>query len=166
MIRTMLCAAALVVPGLAAAKLPPPPQDPAALAKAAEAKAKSAWASKVAAYKLCLVQDRLAARFGDKAGNRGAAVPVSTTVPATPSNAGNPVTGAQGGGTPVVAEAPKLANCTDPGPFTYTPPGQKPLEAAGAHSPAATAVRPPTTGVPEAAMDPAGKPGASGAQKP
>ena len=35
--------------------------------------------------------------------------------------------------------------CTDPGPFVYTPTEVKPLEQAGAHSPAATAATPPVT---------------------
>lgn len=38
--------------------------------------------------------------------------------------------------------------CTDPGPFAYTP---KPIEAAGAHSPPATASSPPSTTQPAAA---------------
>jgi hypothetical protein len=42
----------------AAAKLPPP--SPEAAATAAAAKDKTAWTEKVAAYKLCLAQDRLA----------------------------------------------------------------------------------------------------------
>jgi hypothetical protein len=41
-----------------------------------------------------------------------------------------------------VKPAATTAPCTDPGPFAYTPP---PLEAAGAHSPAATAAGPPST---------------------
>jgi hypothetical protein len=36
--------------------------------------------------------------------------------------------------------------CADPGPFAYTPP---PLEASGAHSPAATAAGPPSTQAPQ-----------------
>ena len=51
----------MMVAGVAMAKLPPP--DDAAKAKAAEAKNKTAWSSKVAAYKLCLVQDRVAAQY-------------------------------------------------------------------------------------------------------
>ena len=43
------------------------------------------------------------------------------------------------------------ASCTDPGPFAYTPPAAKPLEAAGAHSPPGTASSPPSTLVPAAA---------------
>ena len=38
--------------------------------------------------------------------------------------------------------------CADPGPFAYTPPGQKPLEAAGAHSPPGKAISPPNTNTP------------------
>lgn len=37
--------------------------------------------------------------------------------------------------------------CSDPGPFSYTP---KPIEAAGAHSPPATASSPPNTTKPAA----------------
>lgn len=40
--------------------------------------------------------------------------------------------------------------CTDPGPFAYTPPVAKPIEAAGAHSPPGTASSPPNTQVPQA----------------
>ena len=47
--------------------------------------------------------------------------------------------------------ATATAGCADPGPFSYTPPEAKPLEAAGAHSPAGTATSPPNTAVPAAA---------------
>lgn len=40
--------------------------------------------------------------------------------------------------------------CADPGPFSYTPPAEKPAEAAGAHSPAGTASSPPSTQAPAA----------------
>ena len=40
--------------------------------------------------------------------------------------------------------------CADPGPFAYTPPVAKPLEAAGAHSPPGTASSPPSTNTPAA----------------
>ncbi len=43
------------------------------------------------------------------------------------------------------------SGCTDPGPFAYTPPEAKPIEAAGAHSPPGTASSPPSTQVPSAA---------------
>ncbi len=42
------------------------------------------------------------------------------------------------------------AACADPGPFAYTPPEVKPLEAAGAHSPPGTASSPPNTTQPAA----------------
>ncbi|MBL0943716.1 MAG: hypothetical protein IBJ04_05255 [Hydrogenophaga sp.] len=42
--------------------------------------------------------------------------------------------------------------CTDPGPFAYVPP--KPAEAAGAHSPAAPAVSPPSQQAPAGAPTP------------
>ena len=41
--------------------------------------------------------------------------------------------------------------CADPGPFAYTPPSAKPLEASGAHSPPGTASSPPSTQTPAAA---------------
>lgn len=47
------------VSGLAFGKLPPANDE--AKAKAEQAKAKSAWSDKIAAYKLCMVQDRVAA---------------------------------------------------------------------------------------------------------
>jgi len=47
--------------GVAFAKLPPLSDE--AKAKAAEAAVKSAHASKVAAYKLCLVEDKVAATY-------------------------------------------------------------------------------------------------------
>jgi len=46
---------------VAQAKLPAP--TPEAKAKADEAKAKTAWSDKVAAYKLCLAQDKVAADY-------------------------------------------------------------------------------------------------------
>lgn len=47
--------------GTAFAKLPPP--TPEAAAAAAAAKDKTAWSDKVAAYKLCLAQDRVAKHY-------------------------------------------------------------------------------------------------------
>lgn len=46
--------------------------------------------------------------------------------------------------------APTGSGCTDPGPFAYTPPEAKPIEAAGAHSPPGTASSPPNTQAPAA----------------
>jgi len=50
------------------------------------------------------------------------------------------------------------AACADPGPFAYTPPAAKPVEASGAHSPPGTASSPPSTQVPAAVSIPASKP--------
>ena len=119
-IRSLVLAfCAIGVCSIAMAKLPAP--SPEAAAKAAEAAAKAAWAGKVDGYKLCVVQDRLAARYRKTA--------------ATPT-----------------APAP----CTAPGPFAYTPPESKPIEASGAHSPPGTATSPPSTSSP-AATTPAPK---------
>ena len=41
------------------------------------------------------------------------------------------------------------SGCTDPGPFAYTAPVEKPIEASGAHSPPGTASSPPSTQVPQ-----------------
>lgn len=113
--KHLLMIAALALGSAAMAKLPPLSAE--AKAKADEAAARTAWQGKVDAYKLCQAQDRVAARYR-------ASVP-----------AGRPAPGAVVG-TPA---------CTDPGPFAYTPVQAKPIEQAGAHSPAATAATPPVT---------------------
>ena len=96
-----------------------PPLSDDAKAKAAEATAKTAHADKVGAYKLCQSMDRVAATYLADAKKAGKDVkPVATPA------------------------------CADPGPFAYTPASQKPLEAAGAHSPPGNAVSPPSTKVP------------------
>lgn len=61
LIKALAAAAVAVLPLSAFAKLPPPSDE--AKAKAAETKNKSMWTDKVAAYKLCEVQDRIAARY-------------------------------------------------------------------------------------------------------
>lgn len=114
---------------LVMAKLPSP--TPEAKAKSDEAAAKSAWSGKVDTYKLCLAQDKTAAAY-----YKSAQVAAKETKPAT-------------------ATPP----CADPGAFSYTPAeAAKPLEAAGAHSPAATATSPPSSNVPDAVTNPAKKP--------
>lgn len=106
-----------------------PPLSDDAKAKADEARAKTAHGDKVGAYKLCQSMDRVAAIYLADAKKAGKDIkPVATTP------------------------------CADPGPFAYTPPSQKPLEAAGAHSPPGTAVSPPSTKTPAAAQAPAKKP--------
>ena len=102
-----------------------------AKAKAAEAAAKSAWAGKVDNYLLCKSQDKVAASYYKTARAAG-----KDTKPA--------------------ATAPP---CADPGAFVYAPPeAAKPIEAAGAHSPAATAASPPSTKAPDASVNPANAP--------
>ena len=110
---------ALVLAAPAAfAKLPTPTPTPEAKAKADETAARAAWATKVDSLKLCQAQDRVAAKYRTSAAAAGKPVPSPTATPA----------------------------CTDPGPFAYTPPADaKPIEAAGAHSPATTAAAPPNT---------------------
>lgn len=129
MIRTPLSlalAAALLcaAPLAAVAKLPP--LSPEAKAKADETKAKTAHTDKVAAYKLCQSMDRTAAHYFKTAKASGKDVKPATETPA----------------------------CADPGPFVYTPPESKPIEAAGAHSPAGTASTPPSTTQPAASAQP------------
>jgi hypothetical protein len=99
--------------GAAVAALPPASDS--ATEQAKEAAAKSAWADKVGAYKLCQVQDQVAERYRKDAKTQGkeAPAPVST------------------------------GSCQDPGPF-ISPLAQKPLESSGAHSPAGTATSPPS----------------------
>jgi len=66
----------LMATGAAVAKLPPLNDE--AAAKAAETKAKAAWASKVDAYKLCLSQDAVVARYRQE---KGASAPPAETTP-------------------------------------------------------------------------------------
>ena len=106
------------------AKLPPPSDE--AKAKAAEAAAKAAYASKVANFQLCKSMDQVAADCLAAAKKAGKAA--SAPLP-TPS-------------------------CADPGPFVYSPPEAKPIEAAGAHSPTTTAAAPPSGAAPTAAPTP------------
>lgn len=102
-----------------------------AKAKAAEAAAKSAWAGKVDNFLLCKSQDKVAASYYKTAKTAGKDVkPASVTPP-----------------------------CADPGAFVYAPAEPaKPIEAAGAHSPTATAASPPSTKAPDAVVNPASPP--------
>jgi len=140
--------------GTASAKLPA--MDDAAKAKAAEAAAKAGWQAKVDTYQLCKVQDRIAARYGDKAhaikapASAASATAVKTTAaaPSAPASAASaPASAAAAASdkpTPVAAAGTPPPACQDPGPFTYNQPQQTPLETSGAHSPAGTAVNPPS----------------------
>jgi len=126
---------ALTAP-MALAKLPAP--DDAAKARAAEVAARTAWQGRIDGFQLCRAQDRVAAQYKKAAGSKTAAVPAQDVkrVAAPTSAAAPPASGT------AVAGAP-AAPCVDPGPFAYTPPAQKPLEAAGAHSPTGTAASAP-----------------------
>lgn len=151
----LLTGALLAACGLAVAKLPPP--DDAAKAKAAEASAKAAWQAKVNGYQLCRAQDRVAARYG-KAGAKTATAKDVKPVAAAPATAPAAAPAASAAsGTPVALTATPPPPCQDPGPFAYNPPEQKPLEAAGAHSPTGTAASPPSVKPNSAEMAPAKK---------
>lgn len=93
-----------------------PPAADAAKEQAKEAAAKTAWSDKVAAYKLCQVQDQVADRYRKEQKSEGKAAPAPMST----------------------------AACADPGPFA-SPVAQKPLEASEAHSPPQTATSPPST---------------------
>lgn len=88
------------------AKLPAPVLDDAAKAKAEEAKAKTAHAGKVDAYKLCLSMDRAVANYFKTASTAGKTVKPAQAAPA----------------------------CTDPGPFVPAA-GVAPAPAAAAVAP-------------------------------
>ena len=105
----------------AGAKLPALSDE--AKAKAAEAAAKTAWNDKVGSYQLCKVMDRVADTYRKTAVTNGKSAPAPVETPA----------------------------CADPGAFVApvvaaaaAPASAPPLEAAGAHSPTATAVAPPS----------------------
>ena len=100
-----------LVSATALAKLPAPVLDDAAKAKAEEAKAKTAHAGKVDAYKLCLSMDKVAADYHAKAKAAGKDVRPAVETPA----------------------------CADPGAFVYTPPGAASAPAAAASAPPAAA---------------------------
>jgi hypothetical protein len=113
--------------GMALAKLPALSDE--AKAKAAEAAAKTAWSGKVDAYLLCKWQDKAAASYYQSAKAAGKATKPPAALPA----------------------------CAEPAAFAYAPPDAKPLEAAGAHSPATTATSPPSGKQPDAVVNPAKK---------
>ncbi|MEO8408086.1 MAG: hypothetical protein ABI476_06610 [Oxalobacteraceae bacterium] len=67
----------LMATGVAVAKLPPLSAE--AAATAAETKAQAAWTSKVDAYKLCLSQDKVVARYRQE--KNASAQPADATPP-------------------------------------------------------------------------------------
>jgi hypothetical protein len=91
--------------GAAVAKLPP--LSPEAQAKADEAKQKTAWSDKVAAYQLCQAQDRVAAAYRKAKGAQPKAQAAAATADAT----------AAGAAAPAASAAPAIPPCQDPGPY-------------------------------------------------
>jgi hypothetical protein len=151
--------------GAGLAKIPVPVLDAAAQAKAGEAAAKTAWQSRIGAFELCRVQDRVAAYYRSHAGSQaGKTAPVPATA-AGPTAAGPIVPGSRVAANPAIAggTAAKPAGpatptgCADPGPFAYNAPSEKPLETSGAHSPAGNATSPPSVRATSAEMAPAKK---------
>lgn len=128
--KLLLASLLMAAASMALAKIPAPVLTDEAKAKAAETAAKAAWTGKVEAYQLCKAQDKVAASYYKTAKAAGKETKPATAAPA----------------------------CADPGTFAYVPPEAKPIEAAGAHSPAATATSPPSTKQPDAVVNPAKKP--------
>ena len=127
--KLMIAGLVLAASSLVMAKLPAP--TPEAKAKSDEAAAKAGWSGKMDAYKLCQAQDQAAASYYKTAQAAGKETKPAITTPP----------------------------CADPGVFAYLPAeAAKPLEASGAHSPAATAASPPSSKVPAAVINPAKKP--------
>jgi hypothetical protein len=123
-LRTLAPAVLLMLAApLVLAKLPA--LSPEAQSKANEAKAKTAWTDKLAAFQLCRSMDRVADAYRKSANAAGK--PAPEAVPTPP--------------------------CTDPGPYVpQASASAPPLEAAGAHSPAATAAAPHNTDAPQAQL--------------
>ncbi len=84
----------------ATAKLPPLSDE--AKTKVAETKAKTEHGTKIAAYQLCLSQDKVAAKFADKP-KAVAPGPCVNPGPFVPEIAVAPAAGAPAAATPVVA---------------------------------------------------------------
>jgi hypothetical protein len=105
-----------------------PAVSPEAKAKSDEAAGKAAWTSKVDAYQLCQAQGRVAAIYMASAQTAGKETKPTTATPP----------------------------CANPGSYVAAP--AKPIEASGAHSPAATAASPPSSTVPDAVLNPTKKP--------
>ena len=90
-----------------------------------------AWEAKVDTYLLCQWQDRVAVSYYKSAQTAGKATSPPTATPP----------------------------CSDPGAFAYVAPqSPKPLEVSGAHSPADTAVAPPSSKAVDAVLNPDKKP--------
>ena len=141
--RIPLALITLAFAGGALAKLPPP--APEAAAAAAAAKDKAAWTDKVAAYKLCLVQDRIAKQYLKT--KEGAKQPTVETPPCTdpgPYVPGSAVAAAPSAGTapaaaPANPSATPVAAAAPAAPAASAAPAAKPAAAAPASPPAPAA---------------------------
>lgn len=123
--KLMILVAASLWGTAAMAKLPALSDE--AKAQAAEAAAKTVWSGRIDAFLSCKSQDRVATYYFKTAKAAGKDVKPATVMPA----------------------------CDDPGAFSYSPPEAPKLqEAAGAHSPPATATSPPSGKTPAAAVPP------------
>lgn len=124
--KTILIAGLLLSTStLALARLPALSDE--AKAKSDEAAAKVAFTAKVDTFQLCQWQDKVAVSYYKSAQAAGKQTkPPAATPP-----------------------------CNDPGAFAYVAPqSPKPLEASGAHSPADTAVAPPSSKAVDAVVNP------------
>lgn len=108
--QALIALAAVLVAGSAAAKLPPLSDE--AKLKADEAKAKTAWSDKVAAYKLCQSQDKVAAHYLKAKGSKAAAAatacqdPGPFVAPVAAATAGAPVLASAAAAKPATAPTP------------------------------------------------------------
>jgi hypothetical protein len=99
--KSTIALLALALSGAAFAKLPPP--SPEAQAAADAAKAKAAWSDKVAAFKLCQVQNKIAEQYHKTKGGKPSADTPACTDP-------GPYVPAQAAATPASSEAAKPAS--------------------------------------------------------
>ena len=120
--KLLLAMLGMALAGAAGAKLPP--VSPEAQAKAEEAKQKTAWSDKVAAFQLCKAQDRVAAAYQQKkvgqaapAAASAAAVATAAGTPAAPAPAAAPAVATAPAVTPVVSAPAAIPTCQDPGPY-------------------------------------------------
>ena len=140
--KLLLAILGMAIAGAAGAKLPP--TSPETQAKAEEAKQKTAWSDKVAAFQLCKAQDRVAAAYQQKKSGQPApaaasaaavasaagtpaaptpaaaplaAVPPAAVPPAAAPPAAVPPAAAPPAATPVVSAPAPIPTCQDPGPY-------------------------------------------------
>ena len=111
--RTSTLAAwvAIALTAPAWAKLPPPSDE--AKAKAAEAAAKTAWAAKADAYKVCQIEDRLAKEYHANVKDAPQPLPVPTCADPGPTPvADKPIEASEAHSPPGKATSPPSTNAT------------------------------------------------------